>query len=126
MIQRNYSRYFRVFHNDTAVTEISTNDWRYVKVHPAKVKPIVYSLPEPLFYGYLTLAKAMEMAKAGALAHINALIAMGRDGELALYEYRFRHYQDLAVGLVEANILKIEEEAIDKQVKKDHLTILPS
>ena len=46
----------------------------------------------------------MEMAKAGALEHINSLIAMGKDGELALYEYRFHHYQDLTVNLVEENI----------------------
>ena len=50
----------------------------------------------------------MEMAKAGALEHINSLIALGKDGELALYEYRFHHYQDLTVSLVEANIHEAE------------------
>jgi hypothetical protein len=126
MKRNNYSRYFRVFHNDTTVTEISTNDFRRVRLQPANFEHIVYSLPEPLFYGYLTEAKAMEMAKAGALEHINALIAMGKDGELALYEYRFHHYQDLTVNLIEANILESEDEAFDKQLEKDHLTIQPS
>jgi hypothetical protein len=122
MKQSNYNRYFRVFQNDTTVTEVSTNDFKRVKLQGANLQHLVYSLPEPLFYGYLTEAKAMEMAKAGALEHINALIAMGKDGELALYEYRFHHYQDLTVNLVEANILEIEDEAIDKQREKDHLT----
>jgi hypothetical protein len=126
MKRNNYSRYFRVFHNDTTVTEISTNDFRRVRLQPANFEHIVYSLPKPLFYGYLTEAKAMEMAKAGALEHINALIAMGKDGELALYEYRFHHYQDLTVNLIEANILESEDETFDKQFEKDHLTIQPS
>ena len=126
MKRNNYSRYFRVFHNDTNVTEISTNDFRCVNLQQANFKHIIYSRHKPLFYGYLTQAKAMEMAKVGALAHINALIAMGKDGELALYEYRFHHYQDLTVNLIEANILEIEDEAIDKQLERDHLTIQPS
>ena len=125
MIQSNYLRYFRVFRNATSVTEISTNDFKRVKLKQANFEHIACSLAEPLFYGYLTQAKAMEMAKAGALKHINALIAMGKDGELALYEYRFHHYQDLTVNLVEANITEIEDEAIDKLVKTDHLSSRP-
>ena len=104
MKQHNYSRYFRVFKNDTGVTEISANDFIPVKPKPVNRQALTYTLTEPLFYGYLTQEKAMEMAKACALEHINALIAMGKDGELALYEYRFHHYQDLSVNLVEANI----------------------
>jgi len=106
MKQHNYLRYFRVFKNDTVVTEISTNDFIPVKRELITGKEITYTFPinEPLFYGYLDRAKAMEMAKAGALEHINSLIAMGEDGELALYEYRFHHYQDLTINLAEANI----------------------
>jgi hypothetical protein len=106
MKQHNYYRYFRVFKNDTVVTEISTNDFIPLKPKPLNRQALTYTLPvnEPMFYGYLNHVKAMEMAKAGALEHINALIAMGKDGELALYEYRFHHFQDLTVNLVEANI----------------------
>jgi len=106
MKQHNYYKYFRVFKNDTAVTEISTNDFITVKQKLITAQEVTYTFPinEPLFYGYLDREKAMEMAKAGALEHINSLIAMGKDGELALYEYRFHHYQDLTVNLVEENI----------------------
>ncbi len=120
MKQRNYSRYFRVFINDTIVTQVSTNDFHTPNLKPFKgnwlkcetgevfsaIAAVPYTLPTDgtLFYGYSTHAKAMEMAKAGALEHINTLIAMGKDGELALYEYRFHHFQDLTVNLVEANI----------------------
>ncbi len=110
MKQHNYSRYFRVFRDDTAVTEVSTNNFLPVNPKHIKLQGLAYTLPinEPLFYGYLTRIKAMEMAKAGALAHINVLIDQGKAGEHALYQYRFDHYEDLTVNLVEANIQKLE------------------
>jgi hypothetical protein len=106
MKQHNYCRYFRVFKNDTVVTEISTNDFIPVKPKLINGQKVTYTLPinEHMFYGYFNLIKAKEMAKKGALEHINSLIAKGKDGELALYEYRFHHFQDLTVNLVEANI----------------------
>ncbi|MDO3628163.1 hypothetical protein [Mucilaginibacter sp. BT774] len=135
MKQRNYIRYFRVFKNDTVVTEVSTNDFQPLKFKPFKkdwligntkdvfcaIASVNYSLPidDALFYGYSTRAKAMEMAKAGALAHINALIVMGKDGELALYEYRFHHYQDLTVSLVEANIHEAEPKTANARLEKE-------
>jgi hypothetical protein len=137
MKQPNYIRYFRVFQNDTAITEISTNDFLPLKLKPNKknwligetgkilcpIADVKYRLPAggALFYGYNSREKAMEMAKAGALKHINLLIDEGKPGEKALYQYRFDHYEDLTVNLVEANIRKIQEEAVDVQLKKDKL-----
>jgi hypothetical protein len=128
MKQHNYFRYFRVFHNDTVVTEISTNDFHPLKLMQANQGQVTYSLPinERLFYGYLTQAKAMEMAKAGALKHINSLIDEGKPGEKALYKYRFDHFQDLTVNLVEGNIQEVEDEALAEEVEKDSLNIQPS
>jgi len=103
MKQHNYTHYLRVFKSDTKVTNLSNND--FIPVKPRQ--GIAYTLPvnDPLFYGCLNNAKALEMAKVGALQHINILIAKGRAGKLALYEYRFNHSQDLTVNLVKANIL---------------------
>jgi hypothetical protein len=118
MKQHNYTRYFRVFKDDTSVTEISTNDFLPVKPNPANDDSPVYQLPvnERLYYGYLTKAKAMEMAKGGALEHINLLLDQNESGEKELYQYRFDHFQDLTVNLVEANIEQIESEQPEKDV----------
>ena len=137
MKQRNYSRYFRVFMNDTLVSEVRTNDF-----HPPNLKPfkgnwligetgkilsaitsIKYYLPTDgtLYYGYSSQAKAMEMAKAGALKHINVLIDEGKSGEGHLYQYRFNHYEDLTVNLVEGNIQEVEDDAIKEQLAKSGL-----
>jgi hypothetical protein len=104
MKQHNYYRYFRVFTNDTNVTQISTNDFIPLLPKPDSRQDIIYKLAEPFFYGYFNQIKAMEMAKAGALRHINALIDLGKAGEKTLFQYRFDHFQDLTVNLVEANI----------------------
>jgi hypothetical protein len=104
MKQHNYSRYFRVFTDDTTVTQISTNDFVPLLPKSNNRRQITYKLAEPFFYGYFNQIKAMEMAKAGALRHINKLIDRGKAGEKALYQYRFDHFQDLTVNLVEANI----------------------
>lgn len=120
MKKNNFMRYFRVFSQDTIITEISTNDFRPLKLKPVKknwligntteiykaIVSVTYALPvgERLFYGYTTRARAMEMAKAGALRHINSLIDLGEDGEKQLLQYRTDHFEDLEVNLVYANI----------------------
>lgn len=138
MKKRNYSRYFRVFMNDTLVTEVSTNDFRPLILKPCKgnwltndsgkifcaIAAVKYTLPTDgtLFYGYDTQAKAMEMAKSGALKHINLLIDEGKSSAKALYQYRFDHFEDLTVNLVAGNIQEIEDDSIKEQLAKSGLT----
>lgn len=116
MAKNNYVSYFRVFKNDTVVAEISTNDFKRLKLRPVKenwligdttdilgtIAGVKYSLlvDSPLFYGYTTRSKAMEMAKAGALNYIDKLIAEGAAGEETLLQYRRDHYEDLRINLV--------------------------
>lgn len=133
MKQQNYIRYFRVFKNETLITEISTNDFRPLKLRASgkrwligntgevlcAISAIDYRLSDSLFYGYRTHIEAMKMAKAGALSHINSLIAMGKQGEQSLLQYRMDHYEDLNINLVEANIYKIENNLPD--VADQHL-----
>jgi len=133
MKQQNYVRYFRVFKNDTLVTEISTNDFRPLKLRASgkhwligntgevlcTIASVNYALSDSPFYGYKTCVEAMEMAKAGALSYINSLIAMGKPGEQSLRQYRMDHYEDLNINLVEANIYKVENNL--PNVKDQHL-----
>jgi|GEM_PF-576754 hypothetical protein len=126
MNQRNYTRYFRVFKNDTVVTEVSTNDFQPLKLTPVRkdwligptaevfcaISAVNYALPAIglLYYGYTTRAKAMEMAKAEALEYIDSLINQGEPGNQTLLQYRMDHYEDLNINLVEENIYKVENE----------------
>lgn len=127
MINHNYGRYFRVFQNDTTVTEISTNDFKPVEKRIAKKKQSLkdkpdsidigeYVLPpdETFFYGYSNRAKAMEMAKAGALRYINLLIAQGKESEETLLQYRSDHFEDLNNTLTYVSIeaLKAKSEPL--------------
>jgi hypothetical protein len=138
MHRQNYSRYFRVFKNDTTVTAISTNDFIPLVLKPEKgnwliaasgavlgpIAAINYQLlPDKLaFAGYANEAKAMEMAKLGAQEYINRLIGQGKAGEKALLQYRRDHYEDLHINLVFANIenVKREEEGLDPIIIPDH------
>lgn len=112
MTQHNYSRYFRVFRNDTTVTEISTNDFRPSQLKSVHQGQVTFSLPDDgqFFYGYLTREKAMEMAKAGALQYMETLIEMGKSGMAALLKYRSDHYEDLNENLTYANIEAIKNQ----------------
>jgi hypothetical protein len=138
MKKNNYSLYFRVFKNDTAVTKVSTNDFLPLTLIPEKgnwliaathliLGPIAKTayalLPDKLAYaGYADEAKAMEMAKLGAQEYINRLIGQGKAGEKALLQYRRDHYEDLHINLVFANIenVKREEEGLDPIIIPDH------
>jgi hypothetical protein len=131
MKKSNYIKYFRVFQNDTVVTEVSTNDFRPLKLTPfqkdwliGRTKNVLCSIASvkyallansTFFYGYSSRAKAMEMAKIGAMNYINNLIKQGEAGRETLAQYRFDHYQDLHVNLLEANIRLVREGAGDKQ-----------
>ncbi|TSJ36403.1 hypothetical protein FO440_23160 [Mucilaginibacter corticis] len=96
--QQNYAKYFRVFRNDTAITEISTNDF-----HRAGLKPIGPLRLQPLgklYYGYKSRELAIRGAKAGARSYINQLIALGDEGKERLIQYRMDHYDDLNFNLI--------------------------
>lgn len=126
MIRNNFIKFYRVFKNDTAVTEISSNDFKPIinlrtqqsitngqTVDVLITIPIKqYSLPadKDMFYGYFTKSHAMEMAKAGALKYIELLISKKNAGAVKLKQYRDDHYDDLNTYLLEANIRKAEND----------------
>ena len=126
-MKNNYLKYYRVFKNDTAVTEISANNFIPVIAHGFKRglpigEPVnavhatvfAWSLPtdDKMFYGYLTRAHAMQKAKDGAVNYINQLIKEDAPGLQKLEQYREDHYQDLNVTLLDANIRRVENETI--------------
>ncbi|MEJ6980868.1 hypothetical protein WG906_10430 [Pedobacter sp. P351] len=119
--KKNFFKYYRVFKNDTSVTEVSDNDFKPFKkrwiikspVNALKASPLNwYSLPvdAAMFYGYTNIIHAMEMAKAGALKHIEGLISQNAHGVTELKQYRIDHYDDLNVNLLDGNIRKLEKE----------------
>ncbi len=102
-------RYYRVFRNDTSVTEVSVDDFSSSHAVCFK-KNTVYSLPlEGMFYGYSNKIHAMEMAKAGALKYIGLLIEQGEPGVERLKQYRMDHFLDLNINLTESNTRNLEE-----------------
>lgn len=118
-----FNKFYHVFKNDTAVTEVSFNDFKNVAPDLTKefqqatgldeklpVPQLMYSLlPEgEMYYGYELKTHAMEMAKAGALKHIAALIAEGPESKEKVYQYRFDHYEDLNVNLKDSAIRRLQ------------------
>ena len=121
MEKHRFNKFYRVFKNDTAVTEVSFNDFRRVVLakEPSSGSQVdelcsfpgqAYSLlPEgEMFCGYELKTHAMEMAKAGALKHIAALIAEGPLSREKVYQYRFDHYEDLNTNLKDSNIRRLK------------------
>ncbi|WP_129715896.1 hypothetical protein [Pedobacter sp. SYP-B3415] len=115
--------FYQVFLNDTAVSRISSNDFKQSVAFSNKIsvpgphkdalgRCTAYSLPPAanMYYGYPTQVEAMEMAKAGALRHIDKLTAIAESGINALKAYRMEHYTDLNVTLVDANIRRLEKQ----------------
>jgi hypothetical protein len=128
MAKYRFNKFYRVFTNDTTVTEVSFNDFRCVVRGFAKESRTgnlagqlssfshhPYSLlPEKeMFYGYELKTQAMEMAKSGALRHIEALIAEGPQSTESVYQYRFEHYEDLNFNLTDSNIRKLKKSNIE-------------
>lgn len=104
-------RYYRVYQNQTAVTEVSVNDFRTVP----KMSPEfggIYSLPNEkgLFRDYVDRAEAMEQAKIGALAYINEMISDVERAIARLVRYRDDHHEDLNFNLLDANIRKFKRQ----------------
>ncbi|MDV6217845.1 hypothetical protein R1T15_25250 [Mucilaginibacter sp. L3T2-6] len=126
MKKNNFIKYYRVYKNDTSVTEVSVNDFK--PVLPGRFKrgiPIAgpgdahcplpcfeYSLPPDgsMFFGYPDKVTAMEKAKAGALAYINEMIKEVELGIKKLVQYRNDHYEDLNINLLDANIRRLKKE----------------
>src|ERR1700744_1028876 len=98
MKQDNYTRYFRVFQNDTAITEISTNN--FLKANSKPSSPLGLLPLGQLFHGYKSRELAIEGAKTGARSYINKLLALGENGKEMLFQYRYDHYDDLNINLV--------------------------
>lgn len=126
MKRNNYIKYYRVFKNQTAVTEISTNDFKpshfirfkrglplaFSEKDMAVFLAFCYSLPadQEMYYGYTSKTRAMEKAKEGALTYINRMIDEVVQGIKKLKDYRSEHHPDLNITLLDANIRKLERE----------------
>ena len=109
-VPRHCYKIYRVNKNDTAVTEISANDFRTCNSRPAGALRLE---PGALLFSLFTdIGQAMEKAKAGARAYIEQLIGRGDEGLAELLQYRMDHYEDLNINLVEANIQKNESEML--------------
>jgi hypothetical protein len=126
MTRNNFIKYYRVFKNDTLVTEVSANDFMpldalrfkagWLAANPvdplATVEPAYYRLPEDssMFYGYTNEFIAMRRAKSGALAYLEVMIKEVERGIFKLKQYRSAHYESLNVVLLDANIRRLEDE----------------
>ncbi len=126
MKRQNYTKIYRVFKNDTAVTEVSANN--FVPVAPRSFKKGLTVLPavdvccsipwveysllpdHEMFYGYLDKATAMERAKSGALRYVNLMIKEIDLRIKELVQYRNEHHDDLNSDLLDANIRRVKKE----------------
>jgi len=117
-IYKPYYKFYTVYKNETAVTQVSTNDFKPFqpaclkikaacrtnsKKHPAFSNPV----DDPMANRFISRVKAMEFAKAGALKYISRLIDEGEKGFNLLIAYREAHYEDLNFNLTEKNISNI-------------------
>jgi hypothetical protein len=121
-----FTKYYRVYKNDTHVSEVSVNNFKPVALRhfkrgmpvasitdePSPAPYFQYALPTDgsMFFGYVSKVVAMEKAKAGAIAYINLMIGNVEQGIEQLRQYRSDHYQDLNVNLVDSNIRRLEQE----------------
>jgi len=107
-------KYYRVYKNETAVTEVTANDFkpRSTKGMVNDTSPIFYTLPADnfMFFDYPDKVDAMENAKAGALRYIYFLIKEAENCILKLKDYRDAHYEDLNINLLDSNIRRLEKE----------------
>jgi len=110
MKKKNYNRYFRFLKNDTVIDEVSTNDFKPFKAKLPLAPSNSLAITDPVYYGFLSRARAMEMAKAGALEYMETLINKGSSGMEALLKYREDHYEDLNENLTYANIEAIKNQ----------------
>lgn len=104
-------KYYRVYKNETTVSEIFDMDFKPGPTAHFKGGS-VYSMPvdDAMFYDYTDRIDAMERAKAGALSYINSLIKKVENGIDDLKQYRIDHYDDLNINLIDSNIRRLERE----------------
>jgi len=107
-----YNKRYRVYKNDTTVVEVPINDFKAQKIEPGLISGLQFSLPpdDGMFYEYNDKIKAMEKAKAGALAHINSLIKEAVQAIDKLKKYREEHFEDLNSALLDRSIRELEKE----------------
>ncbi|QEC78992.1 hypothetical protein [Mucilaginibacter ginsenosidivorax] len=115
-----YYRSYRVDKNDTGIKIIPANDFKPNNRRLIARDHAAYTLQPGYeqYYQTTDLVKAMEKAKEGALACIEALIDQGETGKDALLQYRIDHYEDLHVNLVDANIQLVEQEITEDRYFK--------
>ncbi|NCD69626.1 hypothetical protein [Mucilaginibacter agri] len=125
MKRNNFTRYYRVYKNSTKVIEVSTNDLRPLKIYATPTKrwagplldvlcsiPSYYSLPpdNEMYYGYTCKAKAMEMAKAGAMKYIERKIKDIEKGIGQLKQYPLDRNADFNISLLDANVRRLKSK----------------
>lgn len=106
-----YYHYYRVDQHDTAIRQISVNDFRPVRTGRI-TGPLFLQPGSPTYWLFTDIGRAMEKAKAEAQAYIGQLIARGEEGGSELLQYRIDHYEDLNINLVETNVEKQEREML--------------
>jgi hypothetical protein len=120
-VRKPYYKFYKVFKNETSVTEIFTNDFKIFRTvyREIKIACVLHSRQHPafflpgddvIFYGFTSRIRAMEYAKAGALKYIAKLIDEGEEGYSLLLKYREDHYEDLNINLTYRNIRKVSSE----------------
>ena len=105
--------YYRVFRNDTAVKAISFNDFKPVRLNGSKPNFSLVADGE-MYLEYESEVCAMEKAKEGALKYIECLIKQGAESRERLYQYRYDHYEDLNINLLDARIRTLEKLTLKK------------
>jgi len=115
-----YYRSYRVDKNDAGIKIITANNFSPNRSLLIDRTNAVYKLQPGYdqYYQTTSLVAAMEKAKEGALACIEALIDQGEIGKSALLQYRIDHYEDLHVNLVDANIQLVEQEIVEDRYFK--------
>lgn len=94
---------------DTAATVVYTHNFGALKFERTVIRP-PFSLPpdQDMFYGYVSLVQALNQAKKGAQTYIEKLINEGEQSLPQLWQYRFNHYEDLCVNLLNDNIRRLD------------------
>jgi hypothetical protein len=120
-VRNPYFKFYKVFKNETSVTEVVTNDFKIFQpaYREIKIACVMHTLRHPAFFlpddegmfcGFTSRVRAMEYAKAGALKYISKLIDDGENGHNLLVKYREDHYDDLNINLTDRNIRKVSSE----------------
>lgn len=105
---RSFTRYYRVWPNDTAVIPVAVVTFPIIAHQPNATYRLLHRNEQ--FMMYSGLVTALAKAKVGALAFIEHLNRKGEAGFPELLQYRIDHYEDLNVNLVDADIRRVEQQ----------------